>query len=161
MSENKIRYQWIKGENQGTVEEFLEEEGFFIKFASGRRCNKNLIDEYVIQIQDDTEILPFENEPELKIIPKKKNIDLITKKEKALAPKNPLLPLLDKAKTKNTNLYISIGMELPSKEFISVMEDSFEDDIMDTLSEYLVSKIEDPFTFIKQHISKSLKIPVH
>lgn len=160
MSETTVRYQWIKGEHQGKVEEFVEEDGKFLKFASGKRCNKELIDEYVIQILDDSQILPFEGESKTKTTKTKrasKSSVLHKETKPKIKPTNPIIPILDKAKTKKTKLNIRIEMELPSKEFLSVMEDSFDEDIIDTLSDYITSKIENPVNFIKQHISNSLK----
>jgi hypothetical protein len=160
MSEKLVRYQWIKGENQGQVEEFVEEQGNFLKFKSGKRCNRSLIDEYIIEIHHDSQILSFsEDKVKTTDTPKIKSKESVVLQRTAQPQhkENPIVPILDKAKTKKTKLNIRIEMDLPSKEFLSVMEDSFDDNIIETLSDYITSKIEDPRDFIKNHISTALK----
>jgi hypothetical protein len=48
-------------------------------------------------------------------------------------------------------------MNLPSKEFISVLNESFDDDVLDILSEYIISNIENHREFLKDHSLKAIK----
>jgi len=152
------RYQWIKGDNLGELEILLKSEGKFLTFESGRRCNKNLIGEFVIEITHDSEILSIggneiihkstEITPE--VLEKSTNI-------KAVKSNNPIIPILEKAKTKSIKLNIRIPMNLPPKEFISVLNESFDDNILDILSEYIISNIDNHREFLKEHSLKAIE----
>jgi hypothetical protein len=156
-----VRYQWIKGEDQGQVEELIESEGKFLKFASGRRCNRELINEFMIEIQHDSDILPLGGEMKVstKNTTKRKSKPSVleSKPEPKNVQSNPIISILDKSKTKRTKLNIRMEMELPTKEFISVLQESFDDNILEILSGYIVSKIEDPEEFLKEQINNSIK----
>jgi len=150
-----IRYQWIKGDDQGILEELSDSEGKFLQYASGRRCNKELIGEYIIEIQHDSEIMSFEGEAEMQK-PKRKPKPSVLETKVGKTPSNPIIPVLEKAKTKKTKLNIRMEMELPSKEFISVLEDSFDENVLEILSSYIASKIENPKDFLKDQILNSI-----
>ena len=48
-------------------------------------------------------------------------------------------------------------MDLPSKEFISVLDESFDDDVLDILSEYIISNIDNHREFLKDHSLKAIE----
>ena len=172
------RYQWIKGDNQGTVEIYQEDQGTFMCFASGNRCNKELVGEYMIPIYDDSEILSFtdvQDEAKVNTAKTKSSRNKMTQglkyddevkttpKPKA-APKSipqqttsPLVSLLEKSKKSKLKLNTRLDMQLPSKEVISVLQESFEEDILDVLSKYVVYNIKDPKTFLEKRIKASIK----
>ena len=168
MSEEKTRYQWIKGEDLGCVETVTDNSTDFWVFESGRRCNHKLLDEFMIPIFDDNDILPLstidEEVKKIKNKPKKKRPQV-----KKIVPKSqpkstqkkvgdsPIIALLEKAKVTKTKLNTRIEMDLPSKNFIEVLQDSWDEDIIDILSKHIVSKIEDPKEFLSQKIKVSLK----
>lgn len=151
------RYQWIKGDNVGDLENLSESDGKFLVFESGRRCNKNLIGEFVLEITHDSEILSLGTQ-EAK--PTKVSPSILEKPNKTKTKRissNPIIPVLEKAKTKSIKLNIRIPMNLPSKEFISVLNESFDDDVLDILSEYIISNIENHREFLKDHSLKAIK----
>ena len=152
-----VQYQWIKGENQGTVETYKDTEGKFLVFESGRRCSSDLIEEFLMKIDIDNPTLQFEDP----IHETKAQQPTLVKVEKPIEPKvqkpakeeSHVIPLIEMAKKDKTKLNVRLEIELPKKTFIKVMEDSFKDDILEVLSEYIVSEIEDP----KQYLIDSLK----
>jgi hypothetical protein len=153
------RYQWIKGDNLGELEILSESEGKFLVFKSGRRCNKNLVGEFVIEITHDSEILSIGNNEILNEPPKdvQKVSKKITGTKESISKSNPIIPILEKAKTKSIKLNIRIPMDLPPKEFISVLSESFDDNILDILSEYIISNIDNHREFLKEHSLKAIE----
>ena len=167
MSDEKTRYQWIKGDDLGSVETVTDNSTDFWVFESGRRCNHKLLDEFMIPIFDEADILPLATiEKEVKKLkdkPKKKRpqvVKKITSKPKSTPIKkvdSPIIALLEKAKVSKTKLNTRIEMDLPSKNFIEVLQDSWDEDVIDILSKHIVSKIEDPKKFLSEKIKISLK----
>ena len=51
------RYQWIKGDKQGNVEDVSGEEDGFLIFQSGSRINKELINEFMMPITHDSQLV--------------------------------------------------------------------------------------------------------
>ena len=153
------RYQWIKGDNVGDLENLSESDGKFLVFESGKKCNKNLVGEFVIEITYDSQILSL-GAQEIKSKPTKVSPSILEKTNKPKPKKdtsNPIIPVLEKAKTKSIKLNIRIPMDLPSKEFISVLDDSFDDDVLNILSEYIISNIDNHREFLKDHSLKAIK----
>ena len=90
------RYQWIKGDNTGDLENLSESEGKFLVFESGKKCNKNLIGEFVIEITHDSQILQLGSQ-EIKSKPTKVSPSILEKTNKPKPKKdtsNPIIPVL-------------------------------------------------------------------
>ena len=165
MPENEIevqQYQWIKGDHQGKVETFVETEGKFLVFESGRRCNKSVLKEFMMKIDMDNTALQFDDplQKVTKSTPKKKAIEKkMPELKKAIVesrlplPQSPAIPLIEKAKKTKTKLNVRMNCDLPNKAFIKVLEESFDEDVINDLAEFLVSKIEDP----KQYLIDCMK----
>ena len=152
-----VQYQWIKGENQGTIETYKDTEGKFLVFESGRKCSNEVVNEFMLKIDMDNTPLQFEDPLQKPLAPQ----PTLVKVDKPIEPKvqkpakeeSHVIPLIEMAKKDKTKLNVRLEIELPKKTFIKVMEDSFDDDILEVLSEYIVSEIEDP----KQYLIDSLK----
>ena len=69
---------------------------------------------------------------------------------------SPIIALLEKAKTKKTKLNTRIDMNLPSKEFINVLQQSWDEDILSILSEHIYSNIDNPEEFLIERIKVAL-----
>ena len=154
-----VQYQWIKGDNQGTIEEYASTKGKFIEFKSGRRCNKALVGEYINKIDLDNTVLEFEDP--LQVIKNPSKVKPITPiPAKTANPiekvSSPIIPLFEKSKKKKTKLNVRVEMELPSKEFLEVLQESWEEDILSIQAEFIVSKIADPKQFLTEKIKVSL-----
>ena len=156
IKEEVEKYQWIKGDHQGTVETVDVIDGKFFVFKSGKRCSKAVLGEFMLKIDLENPVLQFED-PLASIKP----IDKPVKAEDVAKSgtyniKSPIIPLLEKAKTKTTKLNTRISMDLPSKEFIDVLQNSWDEDILTIQAEYIVSKIEDPKEFLIEKIKVAL-----
>ena len=150
MAEKGQKFQWIKGENQGTVEIFEKQEGNFLQFESGRRCNSKLIGEFAIEIKEDSDLLVFDN-PLSKPVGKPKKAVKAAKPVTPVPKKkidNPLIPLIEKSKKTKKKLNLRMTLELPNKEFLNVMEENFDDNIIEVLAKYCVDSIEDPKKYL-------------
>jgi len=157
------QYQWIKGDNQGTVETVKSTDKKFIVFESGKRCTHAVLSEFMLKIDMNNPVLQFDDPLAIPAKPNNKKVAKEMKEfKKALissrgpAPSSPIIPLLEKAKTKKTKLNTRISMELPTKEFIDVLQQSWDDDILTIQAEYIVSKIEDPQEFLIEKIKVAL-----
>jgi vancomycin resistance protein YoaR len=143
-----VKYQWVKGENTGTVEQFKSAADGFIHFDSGRRINAELLNEFMVQVSADADILNIET-PKVKT---KKDIETETglsfensqkndsaHKEETI---NPIVKLLEK-QSKNNKIKISIEFDVnvPKKEVVSLLQDSFEEDVMQEVIKFSKSKL--------------------
>jgi len=172
----KERYQWIKGENLGAVEHAKAKQPKspkFLIFESGNKCSREVLDEFMVQIFHDQDILNLDlaqNDGEVKAaIEKSKqykrnemtaglSYDDEDKPSNIVTPSvdSPLIPILEKSKKEKIKLNARINLELPNKKFLAVMQDSFDEDILDVLSNYTLSKIKDPSKFLQNLIKSSL-----
>ena len=159
MAEKGQRFQWAKGENQGKLEIYETNDEEFMVFESGRRCNQSLIGDFIMEINSDLDILPFDD-PLAK--PRKPQTTKVVKPGKTAAKviketlKSPLIPLLDKTKKRKTKLNLRLDISLPSKAFLNVMEENFEEDIIEVLSEYVVNDIENPKKYLEDAVKRSI-----
>jgi lipopolysaccharide export LptBFGC system permease protein LptF len=56
-----MKYQWVKGDNQGILEEVKESDNEWVTFNSGRRISQELINEYMIPINHESQIIDVPN----------------------------------------------------------------------------------------------------
>ena len=156
IKEEVEKYQWIKGDHQGTVETVDAIDDKFFVFKSGKRCSKAVLGEFMLKIDLENPVLQFED-PLNTIKPIAKPVEAEdVAKTGTHNIKSPIIPLLEKAKTKKTKLNTRIQMDLPSKEFIDVLQQSWDDDILTIQAEFIVSKIEDPKEFLIEKIKIAL-----
>lgn len=161
MSDEIKRYQWIKGDDQGTVEEYVETDGKFLVFQSGRRCNTSLLPEFMVEINDPSEILAFED-PKVEVLQKQAKARKSNKtpepvKVTKTPEENPILSVLKKSKTTNTKLNIRVQLELPTKDLLTVLQTSFDDDVIDILSGHIVSNIDNTNEYLQEKIKDSIQ----
>lgn len=72
------KYQWIKGENKGTVENITETKDEWVIFQSGRRINKDIVNEFMLPINHPEQRLSMPSvEPEYKFSSGDSNDDII------------------------------------------------------------------------------------
>ena len=123
-----VQYQWIKGDNQGNVETFDKMDGKFFVFESGKRCNQEVIGEFMMKVDLDNPVLQFEDpigsvkksQPHTskKLENNRNNLTNAINEIKQPPKSSPIIALLEKAKTKKTKLNTRIDMNLPSKELL-------------------------------------------
>ena len=132
---------------------------FLMQDLHQQKIQQESIGEFVIEITNDSQILQLGSQ-EIKSKPTKVSPSILEKTNKPKPKKdtsNPIIPVLEKAKTKSIKLNIRIPMDLPSKEFISVLDESFDDDVLNILSEYIISNIDNHREFLKDHSLKAIK----
>ena len=164
------QYQWIKGENQGVVETYRETKGKFLVFKSGNKCNKELIGEFVQKVDIFNPALEFDNpltktkqpkpgEVAAKAVEVAKNMESLrdaVNQSRQPVPESPTIAIIQKAKTRKTKLNVRMNCDLPNKAFIKVLEESFNEDVIEMLAIHLVSKIEDPEQFLIDNLKGSI-----
>ena len=153
------KFQWIKGDNQGKVETFTGEmSGKFMVFESGRRCNKSLLGEFLHEVNEENPELIFDDPISQPINSKAKTKSTKRKSNSTVKVKsqNPLIPLLEKTKKNKTKLNVRFEVELPTKKFLGIMSESFDEDVVQILSDYIISQIDDPRTFVSKHLKTSI-----
>lgn len=134
------KYQWIKGERIGDVENVSNFGDEWITFESGRRIASPLINEFMVPIQWDGDIMDFNNQT---IVPKQPQRN--TKREEKPQPKKSFLyDLIENIKVKEEHVSeFEIKFNLPKREMISVLVSSYsEEEVVDTLKEYILSQID-------------------
>lgn len=158
MSEEKLSFQWIKGERLGTVEVVSQgaTDDSWINFESGRRINKDLINEFMMQV-DSINIIPFENKPDK---PTVKKAQTSSPKQVAVTPPtdNIIKDIINSVKEKSLQkekINIQIEIQLPKKAVFSVLEESFGDDIFNAIHENIKNKINS--SALEEYFEKALR----
>jgi len=131
--------QWIKGDNAGTVEAVIDEDGDWIKFQSGRRINSLLVSEFMIDATrgalDPNDLRLDVNlvAPQTSTKPKS-NGDVV---------ENPIETLIKKSsKVYQDQISISINLTLPTSELVSFISDSFgEEETMSCVKKYINDQV--------------------
>jgi len=166
---NEKYYQWIKGDNAGTIETWetgstdFDGELTFTVFKSGRQINQSLLQEYLIEIPSvrepvvDADFMSL-NAPQrsAKPLPRESNPPL-QKVNAVVVEANPVFSILEKSIKTETNQTLKITLNLPPRDLIKVVASSF-DDGQTTVLDYLVSQIpvEDLQKQIKEQLKQSL-----
>ena len=164
------QYQWIKGESQGVIETYVETKGKFLVFESGNKCNKELIGEFIQKVDIFNPALQFEDPLQESVNPKPgevaakaveiaKNMESLREavnQSRQPIPESPTIAIIQKAKTRKTKLNVRMNCDLPNKAFIKVLEESFNEDVIEMLAIHLVSKIEDPEQFLIDNLKGSI-----
>lgn len=132
-------FQWIKGDNAGTVEVITEETPEWIKFQSGRRINKTLINEFMIDAskgaldKNDFMLAATAAHPQTPVRPK----------PKGNVSENPIETLIKKSsKIYDDQISVSFDFTIPSPELVSFISDSFgKDETVNCIKKYLTDQV--------------------
>lgn len=128
------KLQWVKGDKQGNVEIVKEKDNDWTTFQSGGRINNALINEYMIQIQNDNEILNFE---EANVPPptKKKSVKPLGKKS------SPILTLLEKMEDfDELELNLKLKIKVPKTDVMNLLSLTFGSEDFDKDLEIFVKE---------------------
>jgi hypothetical protein len=157
-----IKYQWIKGDNTGTIEQLVNSVDGFMTFVSGRRINAELLHEFMIQVSSETDILDI-GAPKVQT---REELESMTglkyegsKSTSAAEPENPIIKLLEK-QSKNNKIKITLEFDVnvPKKEVVELLQDSFEENVMDEVVKYSKNKlnkkdiIDKVYSQLEEHI---------
>lgn len=157
-----LDFQWIKGENMGTVEKFkevVEERGIkFLVFQGGGRMNVDLIGEYMdtfpaSQVRFDPPSSSFASSP----APQKEKASINSINYGTPSPgveESPIYKLLKKQKPNWVNVNISLKLNLPTKSLYNVLISSFEDADAE-IANYVTEGVE--IEDIKSAIAESIR----
>jgi phosphoribosyl-AMP cyclohydrolase len=136
-------FQWIKGENAGmqmALADVVEDDGIvFVCFSNGTRCNISLLDQYIIKLSPGDAPLEFNEAAETATrAAVEQSMENATpavvgsarmrpaQQREALIPSSPIQELLKKRKPNLMGISIDLELNVPPKELLSVLEDSFE-----------------------------------
>lgn len=153
--ENKY-YQWVKGDYVGRIETVkgdLDENGLsFVIFESGKRINADLLLEYLIEV------------PEYQAkVAEEAAIETITHLNPANKPTviqvvkhSPVMQLLINQKiVTDETVNITFDIKIPKKDMVSVLRDSFGDEIEDDLYQYIDNQLTQ--ASIKETVQEKIK----
>jgi hypothetical protein len=147
MSEEKINYQWIKGEKMGTVESFLKEEAeggmSWTYFESGRRINSSMISEFLIALPPGE--IPMEMEISKETSPS--SLPIQNEKKEKKREISPIRSLLERQKNpKIEKIQVQVELEIPSKDLFSVLEETFgREEMIEEIKNLSLEKISMEF----------------
>jgi hypothetical protein len=132
------KYQWIKGDKIGNVEDIVDYGQEWITFKNGGRIASSLINEFMVPIQWDSQIMDFSSQSEIPKQPQK-----IVKREEKVQT-SFLYDLVDNIKVKeNHTTGFEINFKLPKKEMINVLMSSYsEEEVLLTLKEYVLNQVD-------------------
>jgi hypothetical protein len=159
-------YQWTKGEKQGSVvkssgETFFEENIEYMVFLDGGMINTSLINEYLIEIPNESEgILMNDLAPTpLRRAEKKKELSTQEIAANASAQKqktdiSPIERLLLDCKKAPVSFSFKINVDMPSLDLVRILADSYEDGEEQVLK-FLSSSIN--LDEVKEKLSAEMK----
>ena len=144
------KYQWIKGEKTGKVEQYTSHDNEWVYFVGGARISSTLIQEYMLQVDGNTpldlNITTSNVQPapvfERKVTPKKEEF-------------NPIKSLLKKATPENVECSYTFNISLPKKSVYTLIKDSFDSDIDSLVLELIMAEIK-PAELYKE-VEKQIK----
>jgi hypothetical protein len=132
-------YQWIKGENIGTIETISTNDDTFTIFESGRRIKTNLISEFLIDVEQTGEVFIEKQLIETTIDEhKEKNISTQNIKNEI----DPISILFKKIKRKPTTINIELSIDLLDTSLYDILKESFnENDLKNAYTSYINDQI--------------------
>ena len=157
---SNMEFQWIKGDDVGSIENYknvsLSGSDFFVEFASGKRMNINIIDEFLMYY-------PAPPKQDLGIraefieVSKPSSVTSIIYSDSTVKngeDESPIYKLLKKQKKNAVEVGIKIKLNLPSKELYEVLSTSFDDAEKEIIDFVLCGvDIDD----IKESLSESIR----
>ena len=132
-TETKLkRYQWVRGEKTGKVEEIIENKEVdgvvWIYFKSGARIKPSMMNEFMLELVDgQTSIDPLNNPITNSTESYSNNLNFSKK------PATAVRQLLEKQAQKNIEkINIELLIPMPNKGIYDVIRDSYDKDEVDT-----------------------------
>jgi len=144
--QESIYYQWIKGDDAGTVVTIKDEDDKWINFNNGTRLSKDLKSEYLQQLDNDIagEFITTKSTSKdpLNVSAPQKS----TPTETALptAP-SPIRVLFNKQKKNNkVKLLLEFPVNIPQKAVYELMSTSFDrDEVNDVLQSFILDQLSE------------------
>lgn len=167
------QYQWVKGDNFGKVVEVDKEDDQFLYFTDGSQIFKNVVKEFLEEVKDGNLPFPGGDEIAAKI---EESVETVIEAPKATiqvsSPKttsnlskvdNPLKQLVSKLSKKNVESFsTTFGLNIPSKDIFSMLNETFEDDsseLIDVITQSAIDQIEinKLQEFLKEEVTNYIK----
>ena len=165
---SKIKeFQWIKGDNVGQITMFQDvvqdDDIVFVTFTNNTRCNISLLDEYVLKLGIGDKPLEISSDMQAAIEQSSDQINTAVvgpakMKSNTVISNNPIHELLKKRKTNLMGISIDLELNVPPKELLVILEDSF-DNAEDDVVNFVLSSIntEDIKKSVKSALSEYYK----
>jgi len=136
------RLQWLKGEKIGTVETVVAQDGEWTTFKSGARISTDLINEFMILINDEP--LDFiQIEPISSVqspTPLAKKVRTVNK----IPAQNPIRTLFNKQKKTDTiDLVLTFPINAPTSDIFNIISSSFDKtEVINELTAFIMDQIK-------------------
>jgi hypothetical protein len=147
------KYQWVKGEKAGNIENYISHDDDWVYFAGGGRINPNLINEYMMQYDGNG----FEVEI-TKHARKEQPINNAVIQDVPVKTMDPVKTLLKQSTKTEEEFNYKILVNIPKQTVYELIKDSFECDIDELIKELIFENInkstlyEEIQTSIKEQI---------
>lgn len=159
--QNKIMYQWIKGDKFGDVVTVAEDQqdGKWLYFEDGSRINPDLVHEYLMQIHDEREVLQVGAEaPQVETA---QATETSTPAPVETTPETTVMgKMITKMSKKNVvNIPIQINVNIPTPALYAMLSEGMEEeDLNEEILAVALQQIEidNLAEYLKENISKFL-----
>ena len=169
MSSQVVKYQWVKGEKFGNVEEIDRSEEGFIYFKSGTRINADLLLEFLLPVdkvagamnkndmmgntsrvstvnfkQEESNYSPPVIDPNQNF---SENIEQQPEQiqQRPVQPQpetNPIIILINKSAKDDLDIKFQYQVKFPKQSVYTLIKDGFEVDIDKVLLDNIISQID-------------------
>jgi hypothetical protein len=131
------RYQWIKGDKAGNVEQYSSHDNDWVYFQGGSRISAQLITEYMIQVDANTplDLSITKSQP----VTNKKQVQAEVKRRDEF---NPVKSLLKQAAKNKQQFSYRFDIDIPKQQVYTLIKDSFESDVDELLVEMVMSNVD-------------------
>jgi len=152
------KYQWIKGDKTGIVEQYSSHDKEWVYFIGGGRINSEIMPEYMLQVDADT---PIDFSISLKNQNKKPpvaNVQIEKTESVAHEEINPVKSLLKRASKQSLNCVYSFDIQIPKQSVYNLILDSFEAEIDSIVLDLIMSDIgkDELYKNVKEQIKKQI-----
>jgi len=145
------KFQYIKGDRFDEVVDVESYTSPWVNFTDGSRITFELLNEYLVEMGSDMELLdPLPKKITMPTLGINQNFEnnqvksLISPQFVIQKPvDNPILLLLEKQTSEKLILSIDVSTEMPSKELVSILVSSFNnEDVPSIIENFIYSKID-------------------
>lgn len=149
------KYQWIKGEKTGNVEQYASHDNEWVYFVGGSRINVQLLQEFMLQVDANTPLdfsITRQDMPVQAASVVQRNP--VQKKEEF----NPVKSLLKQASKDNLKCTYNFEISIPKKSVYNLIEDSFETDTSSLILELIMADIkkDELYKLVEEQIKEQI-----
>ena len=164
----KLMYQWIKGDDFGKVVTVAEnqKDGKWLYFEDGTRINPSLVQEYLMQVENEREVLKVTEPTTPAVAAPRDNVQVETTSTQsqvdAIPSKEPTVmgKMIMKMSKKNVvNVPLQINVNIPTPALYAMLSEGMEEeDLNEEIMEVALQQIEinNLTEYLKENISTFL-----